>query len=210
MLDSKEKLSRQEIADYAMRSHFPLTPEKEESIRRRIDLDPNAQAELQVMLDRKTGLDRLTPSENHFARLQQKTTPSVKSNLTKTVWLRAAAIFLIIVGSYSGLVAYVNYRFDHGPQGLAQFQKDYEFAIAPAATRGSNEKEPEDIRLFKEGVRLLFESKETTLGLFPRYDKEKLVLTLNTLESVRKLTTNSKVFLRVEILTAQINKYISE
>ncbi|HNF86241.1 MAG TPA: hypothetical protein PLC94_06475, partial [bacterium] len=200
MFDSNEKLSRQEIADYAMRGHFPLTPEKEESIRRRIDMDPDAQTELQVMLERKAGLDRLTPSENHFARLQKKTTPSIKSHFSKTLWLRAAAIFLIIVGSYAGLVTYVNYRFDHGPQGLAQFQKDYEFAIAPAATRGSNEKEPEDIRLFKEGVRLLFESKETTFGLSPRYDEESISHVIEIFEKVEQITENTDLRNRASLI----------
>lgn len=165
-------LTSQDLADYALRHEFALADARRAELDSHLQSCADCSAKLSEMESRARQV--VLPADQHFQKLLDRTTPRRRLFIGWSLPARLAAAFAVCLLGYGTLVYVVNYRFDHGPMGLAEFEADYEFAQTPSVSRGI-EKEPEDVRLFKEGVRMLFDAKETTLGLFPRYD-ENIVL----------------------------------
>ncbi len=193
-----------DLADYALRNEFAIADSRRRDIEQHVRECHECEEKLKVMEHRAAQSRR--DAGTHLRELLTRTAPRRRFFIGWPITARIAAVFAVCLVGYGAAVYVVNYRFDHGPMGLAEFQADYEFAIRPSVTRG-NEKEPEDIRLFKEGVRTLFDSKQTTLGLFPRYDEASLDKAQKLLSAVIERTSDpdlKRLATRVYDKTAQL------
>lgn len=195
-------LTKQDLADYALRDEFALTDARRSGIETHLRSCADCSGLLKTMENRAA---EITHADSHFDKLMRRAIPRRRLFLDWNWPARIAAMLAVCLLGYGTLVYVVNYRFDHGPMGLAEFQADYEFAIKPSVTRG-NEKEPEDIRLFKEGVRALFEAKQTTLGLFPSYDPERLKSAESQFNEVLGTTSDQDLQVRITVLLTKVRE----
>ncbi len=196
-------LSPEQISDYIMSGEYPVDEQTLRAMREHLDACAECRATYERM---KTRFDEicLPDPETHIRMLNEKARGIKKRSRALRVTFRAAAAVLVMLAGYGAASWLVNRSFDHSPAGLADLRPDYEYAVTPTAYRGKTHSDPEDIRLFKEGVVALFSAKTNAFGLFPSYDSDRVDMADNFFAQSESITSDDALKERIAVFRERV------
>jgi hypothetical protein len=211
-MNDNQHISQKDLLDYILRNEYRIGEDPIRLIENHISNCEICSRRYRLFLDRYPKVQILPEPDIHLLQIRQNMKEKTR-NMHMPSYLKAAAGIGFIFILYGSTVWWMNYRFDHGESGLAGVEKDYEYALKEEHYRGDGYVEREDIKIFKKGVRLLFEAKETSFGFFPEYNGEKIMEAENTFQTAFLLTQDellkrkiTQFRLKIEFMKKEIRK----